>query len=208
MNNTFQGYDEDRYDLDHTERKIARRKLILKMLFWIISIPIVAALGVLLCASLIKKTTVPNNSMNPTLSKGDKIIIDILKYRISEPQRFDVIVFESSDEEHDIYDVKRVYGMPGETIRIRDGRIYINGKEIEDEIKADKMELAGVADMPYKLGDDEYFVLADARNEAEDSRYMSFGMVKKDEIIGRAWIRTNKLGFINMMNRKEDQEEK
>ena len=208
MKNRYQGYDEDRYDLDHTEKKIARRKLVFKMLFWIISIPLAVAAGIFLCKILIAKTTVPNNSMNPTLQKGDKIVIDMLSYRISDPKRFDVIVFRHGDEEHDIYDIKRVYALPGETIQISAGKIMINGKEIKDKISADKMDLAGVADMPYKLADDEYFVLAEDRNKAEDSRYMSFGMVKKDDIIGRAWIRTNKLGFVNMMNKAEEKENK
>jgi signal peptidase I len=202
-NNFFQGYDEHRYDLEQKEKKETRKKIFLKLLFWIISVPIAICLGIFLCKIMIAKTKVANDSMEPTLSKNDSVIINTLTYRLKDPKRFEVIVFRKGDDEHSLYDIKRIYGMPGETIQIKEGVIFINGKELEDEMKLEEPLLSGVAAEPYKLGDNEYFVLADDRNNAEDSRYSSYGMVKRSSIIGKAWIRTNEFNFINMLGKKK-----
>ena len=207
MDIKFQGYDEDRYDFHHREKKEKRRKIIIKLLFWIVSIPITVTLAILFCSLLIAKTSVSNNSMEPLLSKDDHILINTMSYRISDPKRFDVIVFEKGDSEHSMYDLKRIYGLPGETIQIKDGLIYINGKEIKDEAGDVETILGGIAADPVKLGENEYFVLADNRNDSEDSRFAGFGTVKRKNIIGKAWIRTNKFGFINSMKIKKDKEE-
>ena len=199
----FQGYDEERYDLLHTERREKTRKLVIKMMFWIISIPVVVLFAALLCLFMIKKTTVSNTSMEPTLKQNDRIVINTLSYKFSSPDRFDVIVIDKTDKEHSFYDIKRVYGLPGETIQIVDNKIYIDGEVVADEVKVEEMELAGTASEPLKLGDDEYFVLADDRNGAEDSRYANYGLIKEEDIVGKAWIRLGEFGFISMFNKEE-----
>ena len=207
MDIKFQGYDEDRYDFHHREKKEKRRKLFIKLLFWIISIPVTVTLAILFCSLLIAKTKVTNNSMEPTLSKDDHILINTLSYRIGDPKRFDVIVFEKGDVDHSMYDLKRIYGLPGETIQIKDGLIYINGKEIKDEAGDVETVLGGIAADPVKLGENEYFVLADNRSDSEDSRFAGFGTVKRKNIIGKAWIRTNKFGFVNSKKIKKTEEQ-
>lgn len=200
----FCGYDETRYDLYQREKKEARKAFALKVLFWLLSIS--AAVGLAFCVIHfgIDKTTVVNASMEPTLSKNDVIVINKAAYTLGEPKRFDVAVIKSGDEEHAIYDIKRIYGLPGETIQIISGVIYINGEELEDTVNVEKMELAGLASEEIVLGDGEYFVLADDRNNAEDSRYSNYGLVHKSDIVGKAWIRTNKFGFVNMLNKIND----
>jgi signal peptidase I len=197
----FCGYDTNRYDLYQEEKKEKRRRIFFRLSFWIISIPIVIILAWFLVTKGIDKTTVINTSMEPTLSKDDSIIINLFSYKIHSPKRFDVCVIQTGDAEHAQYDIKRIYGLPGEEIQIVDSIIYIDGVAIEDEVNAEEMELAGIAATPIKLGSDEYFVLADDRNNSEDSRYSNYGLVHSDEIIGKAWLRTNKFGFINMMNK-------
>ncbi len=206
MDKKFQGYDEDRYDFHHREKKEKRRKILLKLSFWMISIPLVVTAAMLFCSLLIAKTSVSNNSMEPLLQKDDHILINTLIYRISDPKRFDVIVFEKGDVDHSMYDLKRIYGLPGETIQIKDGMIYINGKEIKDKAGEIETLLGGVAADPVKLGENEYFVLADNRNNAEDSRFAGFGTVKRKSIIGKAWIRTNKFALISSMKVKKEEQ--
>ena len=202
MVNKYLGYDEKKYDMRHEEQKAAAKKIIMRIAFWLISVPCVIFAAIFLCKISLDKTAVPNTSMEPTLEYGDHIIIDTLSYRFSSPDRFDVIVILRKQADHEIYDVKRIYGLPGETVCIKDGKILVNDKEIKEQVKVDDMELAGVASEPITLNDNEYFVLADNRNDAEDSRYTGYGLVKEENIIGRAWIRTDSFGFINLFNKK------
>lgn len=204
MHKELCGYDEKRYDLEHREKKEARKAFALKIIFWLVSISLVVLMAFLIIHFGIDKTSVVNSSMEPTLSKDDSIIINTAAYKFGSPERFDVVVIKSGDNEHAIYDVKRIYGLPGETIQIVSGVIYINGEELKDVVKVEEMELAGLASEEIKLGDDEYFVLADDRNNAEDSRYSNYGMVHSSDIVGKAWIRTNKFGFVNMLNKTND----
>ncbi len=200
----FSGYDESRYDLEQKAKKEARKAFIIKVLFWLLSILVSVLLAFCIVHFGIDKTSVVNSSMEPTLSKGDSIVINKASYIFGEPKRFDVAVVQIGDDEHSLYDVKRIYGLPGEKIQIISGVIYINGEKLNDEVKVEEMELSGVASEEITLGEDEYFVLADDRNNSEDSRYTNYGLIHKNEIIGKAWIRTNKFGIVNMLNKKND----
>ena len=119
-----------------------------------------------------------------------------------------MIAFKQSGSEHDYYDVKRIVGLPGETIQIIDGAVYINGTEITEKINCEKMRIPGLAKDPFTLEEEEYFVLGDNRNNSEDSRFANIGTIVKEEIVGKAWIRLNEFGFIGTMNLfKADEEE-
>ena len=165
----------------------------------------VIALAWLLIRVSIEKTTVVDASMEPTLAEGDKIIIDTLTYRLRAPKRNEIIVFRQGDSEHSFYNIKRVIGLPGEKIRISQGVVYINGTVMEEFANVDPMILPGLANYEIELGEDEYFVLGDSRNNSEDSRYATIGNVRRSEIVGRAWIRTNKFGFVNSLNKREEE---
>lgn len=148
----------------------------------IISFMIVIVLAVLFVVFVAQRTRVVGSSMEPTYHDGDQLIVNKILYRFSKPKRNDVIVFEMDDERHLI---KRVKGLPGDTVQVKDGSIYINGKIQKEEFP--QMDACGSAATPLTLGKDEYFVLGDNRNHSSDSR--EFGPVKKKQITGKAWIR-------------------
>jgi len=145
----------------------------------------------LLIAYVGQRTIVSGESMVPTLQDQDNLIVDKLTYRFSDPERFDIIVFPFKYAEQRYY-IKRIIGMPGETVQIdEDGVIYINGEVLEESygkevIRPDKI---GIAAEEVVLGRDEYFVLGDNRNNSSDSRVPEVGNIKREDIIGRAWVR-------------------
>ena len=115
--------------------------------------------------------------------------VDKITYRFSEPKRFDIIVFPFQYDT-DTYYIKRIIGMPGETVQIDyDGNIYINGSLLEESYGREVIQNPGRAAEPITLGEDEYFVMGDNRNNSSDSRDPSVGNIHRKDIIGRAWVR-------------------
>lgn len=136
-----------------------------------------------------QRTEVNGQSMQDTLQNGDNLIVDKLSYRFRDPERFEIVVFPSKIEK-DTYYIKRVIGLPGEVVQIDpDGRIYINGEVLDESYGKEKMKEAGLAADPIVLGEDEYFVLGDNRNDSMDSRSEYVGRIKKEELMGRAFVR-------------------
>ena len=128
-------------------------------------------------------TRVEGQSMEPNLHTNQRLVVEKLSYRFHGPQRFDVVVLKVPSQGDELL-IKRVIGLPGETVEIQDGRVYINGEPLEE---------------PFLVGDTRpgrhdritvpplhVFVLGDNRNHSNDSR--SFGPVPIDNIVGRAWI--------------------
>ena len=134
------------------------------------------------------RTEVIGTSMTPTLADGDQLIVEKVSYYFSEPKRYDIIVFPYP-EEPDKHYIKRIIGLPGETVQIIDGYVYINGELLDEHYGNEVMNNAGIASDPIVLGEDEYFVLGDNRNNSEDSRYAAVGNIKRSDIDGRAWVR-------------------
>ncbi len=134
------------------------------------------------------RTSVIGDSMEPVLYNGQEILMNKVLYRLSMPKRGDVIVFLPNGNQNSHYYVKRVVGLPGETIQIKDGSVYINGVLLEEDDSFDKMAEAGIAGNELLLASDEFFVLGDNRNSSEDSRSGNVGAVKRDNIIGKAWF--------------------
>lgn len=144
-----------------------------------------------------QRTIVNGASMEPTLygtdkndpeKEGDNLIVDKITYRFEDPKRFDIIVFpfQYSDE----FYIKRIIGLPGETVQIdKEGVIYINGEVLQEGYGKEVISDPGRASEPIVLGADEYFVLGDNRNNSADSRSEVVGNIKRDNIIGRAWMR-------------------
>ncbi len=133
------------------------------------------------------KTSVIGDSMSPALTNGQEILINKIVYLVSSPRRGDVIVFLPNGNQNAHYYVKRVVALPGETIQIRNGQIYIDGK-LYGVTQYDKISDAGIAEYPITLGKDEYFVLGDNVNSSEDSRSANIGAVHMDDVIGKAWF--------------------
>lgn len=145
------------------------------------------------------RTSVIGDSMEPTLYNAQEILISRFAYKLTNPKRFDVIVFLPNGNQNSHFYVKRVIGLPGETLQIKNGSVYINGALLTEDEQFDKMVDAGIAVNEITLSGDEYFVLGDNRNSSEDSRYANIGNVKREYIIGKAWFRISplrKIGFI------------
>lgn len=150
---------------------------------------IVVVLTLLVVKFIGQRTEVIGESMSPTLSDGDNLIVDKISYRFNDPKRFDIIVFPYQYEEHTYY-IKRIIGLPGETVRIDEGGvIYINGEVLYESYGKEVIMDPGLALETITLDDDEYFVMGDNRNNSSDSRSPSVGNIKKSDIIGRAWVR-------------------
>lgn len=140
--------------------------------------------------------------MEVTLQEDDKIIINKLAYWKRNPKRFDVIVFKQSGSEHSYYNIKRVIGLPGETVQIIDGLVYIDNELLEEPMNVEPINIPGLAEEPIVLEDDEYFVLGDNRNNSEDSRFFNIGNVVRGDIVGKAWITLDPFEIISKMNMK------
>ena len=164
------------------------RSILGELLSWLIYIVIVVILSLGIITFIGQRTKVSGHSMETTLSDGDNLIVDKLTYRFSDPKRFDIIVFPYKYEEN-TYFIKRIIGLPGETIQVTDGKIYINGQVLNESYGREVLKSGGIAETPITLGEDEYFVMGDNRNDSMDSRDPSVGVLHKSELVGRAWVR-------------------
>ena len=166
---------------------------------WLVYIAIIVGLTWLIITFVGQRTSVSGHSMETTLQDGDQLIVDKISYRFRDPKRYDIIVFPYQYEEN-VYYIKRIIGLPGETVQVKDGYVYINGEKLESDIYGKEvMQSAGIATEPITLGDDEYFVLGDNRNNSSDSRDPSVGILKRKDLLGRAWVRIypfDKVGVI------------
>ena len=164
----------------------SRAHEILSLLLYIV---IVFGICFLIITFVGQRSRVSGSSMEPTLSDGDNLIVDKISYRLHDPERFDIIIFPYQYEENTYY-IKRIIGLPGETVYINDaGEIYINGTLLKENYGLETIQNPGLASEPITLGDDEYFVMGDNRNNSTDSRFASVGAIKRQDIIGKAWVR-------------------
>lgn len=199
--------EEKRRDKKEGREKSPRDKsdMVKETLSFILYITIVFLVTYLVIHYVGQRTQVSGTSMEYTLSDGDNLIVDKISYRFHEPERFDIIVFPFRYKE-DTYYIKRIIGLPGETVQIDDeGNIYIDGEVLEESYGREIILDPGEAASPIELGDGEYFVLGDNRNASSDSRDPSVGKILREDIIGRAWLRLypfDRIGFI-----KHQQEE-
>ena len=145
-----------------------------------------------------QRTVVMGHSMEPTLQDSDNLITDKITYRFRDPKRFDIIVFPFKDNRATLL-IKRIVGMPGETVQVIDGNVYVNGYVLEDNYGNAVMTDPGLAADPVVLKEDEYFVLGDNRNNSTDSRFESVGNIHRSEIIGRAWLRVWPLNKLSLL---------
>lgn len=152
----------------------------------LVCVLIAVAAAVLITKFVANHTTVEGSSMEPCLKNEDELIVEKISYLTGEPERFDVVVFKYREDTNYI---KRIIGLPGETVRIEEGKIYINDNAIFDKYGNGVMTDGGIAEKTLTLGEDEYFVLGDNRNASKDSRDSDVGAVKDDQIVGKAWLR-------------------
>ncbi len=183
-------YDAHSQVKSEEEKKKARKGFLYDLIFY----------GVLIfvCIYIIpnfvmQRTIVDGSSMEETLSNGDHLYVEKLSYHFNMLKRFDIIVFYPFGRENKEYYVKRIIGLPGESVQIREGQIYIDGELLEEHYGLEPIENPGRAAEPVLLGEDEYFVMGDNRNISQDSRYAVVGNVQKKNIGGKAFLRVSPL---------------
>ncbi|MBO5176900.1 MAG: signal peptidase I [Lachnospiraceae bacterium] len=138
---------------------------------------------------LMEKILVDGSSMEQSLYDGEQVLIEKVSRYFNGPERFDVVVFTKNHGTYTKTYIKRVIGLPGETVQIIDSRIYINGEELPESFGKDPMDTAGIASEPVQLGEDEFFVLGDNRRVSVDSRDRAVGAVSMDELDGVVILR-------------------
>ncbi len=176
---------------DKRDRLKKRLKVVKEIFGWIIYILTVICVTYLIVTYVGQRTKVSGPSMEATLHDGDNLIVDKISYRFRDPERFEIIVFPYQYAEDTFY-IKRIIGMPGDTLQIIDGYVYINGELLEEDVYGKELideTKKGIADEPVVLGEDEYFVMGDNRNHSSDSRDPSVGVLNRDQLVGRAWLR-------------------
>ncbi len=172
---------------DNNKKKITSQ-IIREVLSWVFYTVVAIVIAAMLVYGFGKNVELVGDSMEPSLYSGQEVLINKVSTYLTGPGRGDIIAFLPNGNTNSHYYVKRVVAMPGETVQIIDGALYINGTEqVGDSDAYDKMEEAGIAASPIKLGSDEYFVLGDNRNSSEDSRSANIGIVKESWILGTAW---------------------
>ena len=149
---------------------------------------IVVCLAMTLINNVFSRATVSGNSMNQVLLNDDSVFINHYAYAFSSPKRYDVIAFQLSGTNSEKVYFKRIIGLPGEKIQIIEGKVYINGKVLEDDIEGESIIFGGLATNELTIGQDEYFVLGDNRNSSEDSRFANIGLVDSKKILGKPWL--------------------
>ena len=156
-----------------------------ELLSWIIMIAVALGIGLFISKGLIVNAEIPSESMENTIMTGDRLIALRTAYWFSDPQRGDIVVFHYPDDEEDLY-IKRVIGTPGDTVEGKDGKVFVNGKELEEPYVAEEID----EDFgPYTVPEDSYFMMGDNRNDSWDSRYWENTYVKRDKILGKAFLR-------------------
>ena len=166
---------------------------------WVFEIIVTLVFAVLVAISAFQTVTLQESAMEPTYSVSEKFFVNRALYKVSSPKRGDVIVFKTSASDSAALHIRRVIGLPGETVQVKDGKIYSNGKVYEENGAYQDMTDGGLANSAITLESGEYFVLGDNRNNSEDSRFSDIGNISKKYIVGKVWFTVspkNKIGFI------------
>lgn len=184
-------YDEDEAKLEEAVPKKKEKSITYEILTWIRDLGIIIIVVLFVTTFVGEKTRVKGDSMEPNIHDGDNLILNKVTYRFSEPERFDIVVFPYEKDPSLNY-IKRIIGLPGEEVNLRDGKIFINGELLEENYGMEEIRIygnQGFPDATLIVPEDEYFVMGDNRNDSSDSRYKDVGTISKEEFLGKTWIR-------------------
>ena len=181
------------------EKKKVNVPIVKEVVAWTLECVIVLVIAFVFVYFIGLRTSVLGQSMAPTLENRQEIMINRFIYLLSDPKPGDIVVFLPNGNEKSHYYVKRVVGVPGDTLYIKNGILYVNGESIEEYFN-DRIAEPGLLADEMTLGEDEYFVIGDNCNNREDSRSANIGTVKKEYIIGKAWFKMasgdSDIGFV------------
>lgn len=166
---------------------------------WGTEIIVVCILAWMLVSFFGQRVSNAGDSMSPVLKNGDVVLINRIVYDARKPKRGEIIAFRPNGNENTHYCIKRVVGLPGETVQIKDGKVYIDGKVQKKNVYTSDLDFAGIAEKKLTLGETEYFVLGDNSAGSDDSRLADIGNVKREDIGGKVWFVTNigkNFGFV------------
>ena len=173
-------------DIENKKRDSERFNfaLLYEILFWIFGVAAAVFLGIMTANFIGTSTSVVGTSMEPALFNGEEVLLNKIVYQFSVPKRGDVIAFHPNGNENTHLYIKRIVGLPGESIQIKQGSVYINGEMYAMDTETND---PGVAAELIELSDDEYFVMGDNRDNSEDSRSANIGNVSREMITGKVW---------------------
>lgn len=166
---------------------------------WGTEIIVVCILAWMLVSFFGQRVSNAGDSMSPVLKNGDVVLINRIVYDARKPKRGEIIAFRPNGNENAHYCIKRVVGLPGEAVQIKDGKVYIDGKVQKKNVYTSDLDFAGIAEKKLTLGETEYFVLGDNSAGSDDSRLADIGNVKREDIGGKVWFVTNigkNFGFV------------
>ncbi|MBQ9984504.1 MAG: signal peptidase I [Lachnospiraceae bacterium] len=173
-------YDREEFDMKDFMAEVGR---------WALSILVVVILAYSIVTFGVQSVTMIGQSMEPALSNQDVVLIDKRAYTFKDPERYDIIAFKLKEDTESYFNIKRIIALPGETIQIKNGRIFINGEVLNDMPFEDLIMTEGLAIDEVTLGEDEYFLMGDNCNNSEDSRYVNIGNISEKEISGKVFFR-------------------
>lgn len=185
---------------EEIKEKTTSQKVKEEIISWIKTIAFAFIAAWLITTFIIVNAKVPSGSMENTIMTNDRLVAFRLSYTFSEPERGDIVVFKYPDDESILY-IKRIIGLPGETVEIREGKVFIDGSETPLEDSYIREEMYGSFG-PFEVPEDSYFMLGDNRNNSKDSRFWLQPYVHKDKILGKAIFRYWPLNEASLLTNK------
>ncbi len=183
-------YDRDEFDVKDFMTEVGH---------WAISILVVVILAYSIVTFGVQSVTMIGQSMDPALTNQNVVLINKRAYTFHDPERYDIVAFKLKEDMENYFNIKRIIGLPGEKIQIKNGRIFIDGNVRTDLPFEDLVMTEGLALDEITLGEDEYFLMGDNCNNSEDSRYVNIGNISEKEISGKVFFRIaprNSFGLI------------
>lgn len=178
-----------RYRSSYDREAIDFKDIMTEIGQWMIAILVVVILAYSIVTFGMQTVTMIGQSMNPALSNQDVLLINKRSYTFKGPERYDIVAFKLKEDADGYFNIKRVIGLPGEKIQIKNGKVFVDGNVLTD-IPFDSLIMTeGSALNEIQLGEEEYFLLGDNCNNSEDSRFVNIGNISRKEISGKVVFR-------------------